>query len=68
MSRAEVEAASCQGKFRHRTYNQAFRSMRHGGIKPYRCQFCGFWHVESENRPPKVKGRHRASNGLYGAS
>ncbi|MDE2105799.1 MAG: hypothetical protein KGL39_51725 [Patescibacteria group bacterium] len=46
---------ACQGKARHLTQNAARAAIRHDrehygeermwGVAPYRCSFCGSWHI-----------------------
>jgi hypothetical protein len=58
-SKRRVRAKSCEGKVRHATMAGAWIAARKtdGGVRPYRCNFCGDYHCGHE--PGKQIRRHR---------
>ena len=46
------EAMACSGKARHQTKGSAQRHANHTGHGlPYRCEFCGLWHIGNKAKP-----------------
>jgi hypothetical protein len=52
-SKRALRRRSCKGKVRHQGQEQAFAALRSlarargldGAMNPYRCPFCGGWHI-----------------------
>jgi hypothetical protein len=48
-SKRRLRRQSCEGKVRHETAGAAWIAAKRTGdgreTKPYRCPFCGLWHV-----------------------
>lgn len=66
---ANVRSARCSGKEKFDSYSVAMQAVSHRGKKagahPYRCGFCGHWHVGTTIIP---KGRRREIDGEKNAS
>lgn len=45
--KSSKELVSCTGKIRHTSYQRALDANTHkaGLVKPYKCQFCPYYHV-----------------------
>ncbi len=52
-----VRKIACDGKVRHETKGAAYVAAHRTGngreVKPYKCQFCGCWHVGHQPTGPK---------------
>ena len=63
----DTKLAACEGKIGFDGYGAASRANRHGGNnRPYRCLFCGKWHLGTWSRK-KVEARpksHRLPTGF----
>lgn len=60
-SKRRIRRKMCQGKKRHKDMHGALIAIRlsgHKGMMPYKCKFCGFFHV---GHPP-AKIRHAIQN------
>lgn len=53
----DTKLSSCEGKIGFDGFGSAARANRHGGNnRPYRCSFCGKWHLGTWSRKKRAKG------------